>query len=248
MKNDPSGESRDTDRKLIIPDDLGMHYYKGFLCEEEKAIYDLIERSAEELRQETPVPCRADRTGIFTAYKAYFYDHREKYYLGTRITVRNKMIYFPFLYSREQTTEIDPHVKRMIMSFADDSHCPESVMDRARSVYSRVTKECSYSDSGKTWEHNLAGIGLFRKGVCEGIGSSLAVCLRKAGIPSAEVTGTMGGRNHTWTKAWIGNEEYHLDPTLDLGKTSFSFFCLSEDEISCGRLVFSPSETLRFSG
>lgn len=178
------------------------------------------------------------------AYKAFRLDKPQYFFLsrvvqaslrGYTLTLTIRPIYTP-----EEILRINRVLEFELNKITSDlRHLGQ--WEREVSIYSRIARYYKYADSGEEHEHNIVGLTVFKKGVCEAFSSLLVLALRKVGIPAIKVTGYGKNEFHSWCMAWIQGIPYHLDVTWDLvegnEEVGYFYFNLTDDEIRLDHVI-----------
>lgn len=232
----------------LIPKNQGAEYYRGFLTQQGRSIYDRI--ASQLLREDytgatqfmaiDPKTAFAD---CFAAYKAVRNDHPEFFFLGTHVQCglcgEAGTIEYEMLYPVEMIERIRRQLRKGIYRIVRGTAYLD-VVSREKAVYERIARTVVYSNHNDARDHNVVGPILLSSGVCEGQNALLLLCFRRIGIPCIKVTGriTEGSTRHCWTIAWINGTPVHCDVTCDgsdEGSDSvvrFDYFNLSDEQIA----------------
>lgn len=223
-----------------VPNKLGAEYYRSFLSEQGKQIYDgLLKTFASgdysgkyefQVRDESTV---VDDT--FRATRMLREDHPEIFFIERRsISVHGKTatLTYSLLFRKEFITFINNHLEKEISRIVRGTqNLPMPYAERV--VYQRIAKLIAYEDHDDQKDHSVVGPVLTKTGVCEGKNALLLLCLRRIGIPCIKVN----SKHHCWTIAWINETPVHLDVTWErfddrTGYCFFAYFNLSDALIS----------------
>ena len=115
-------------------------------------------------------------------------------------------------------------LKERLWKAAEDIYAKEveglkDPYDIEAAVHDVIASKVRYDKSDPATAHSLIGPLLKKRGVCDGISSSVAFLLNAYGVESSVVTGTKkgNGESHAWNVVKIGKEWYHADVTFDMG-------------------------------
>jgi len=209
---------------------LMYEYYKHKLNPQAQEVYDYLRdnigklAAGEELK--LPMLKGAHSTKAASdAYTALRMDRPEYYflahYLQLRTTTRGTVsIQQSIKYSKEHIKRMNQILRKMINELVSDVK-QKPILEREKEIYRRVGKAFNYKDG--MYSHDLAGLLVYKDGVCESIAGMLVVAFREAKIPAIVVHGYAQGEAHRWCKVWIDGKEYYVDVTWDMRNCKYGY-------------------------
>ncbi len=221
-----------------------MLYYKSQLTSKEKKAYDAFVEGLSNRKNKIILP-RVTEKELNRVYFALNYDYPDLFYTDflqyKYISYLTKtVVEMDYLMSYDEALRVKKEIDRVAMEIVNGAKGLSIVKTIGyfhdellrRSVYDKDTIHPLYA-------HNLIGLFLEGKCVCEGYAKAFKYLADLAGIKSILVTGKAGLRGnpaelHAWNMVRIGEESYHIDITFDErygGYISKAYFLLSDKEI-----------------
>ena len=165
---------------------------------------------------------------LFHVYKCLLADHGEYFWLAgyrykeqTLFGKHIKMTFYPkYTMSKKEAEHIQSKIDNVVEDIMDYISVDLSDYEKAKFVFSYLAWNVSYSDSSIN-NQNIISVFLEKEAVCQGYASATQYLLRKLGIQSTIITGTLGSNvSHAWNLVKLDDEYYYMDTTL--GNYSYS--------------------------
>ena len=229
---------------------LMRDYYRSYLSDDGKVVYDLILDDIHKLATDNRVVIDLknpsfDLNNACKAYHALRNDRPEFYFMGNSVKAtllgRILTIHQEKRFSYDQIKRINRLLRETVDHLVSDSY-DERIVCRERNIYTTIAKTYTYGEG--RFSHDLSGLLVFGQGVCEALAGLLVIALRESDIPAVKVRGIGKKSPHCWTKVMIGGSEYHLDVTWDLQRirnnNKAQYFNLNEKKIKKDHIIEMP--------
>ncbi len=141
-------------------------------------------------------------------------------------------------------------IKEEIGNTTDEEDIVKIIHDYIVNNSSYAFKEDGETPDDSSYSHNILGIILYNKGVCESYAEVFQLLLRDNGINCIKVTGYGNSAAHAWNYAMINNKWYAFDVTWDDPVTTSGTGTLRYDYYGKGSnsKTFSSSHTPNTEG
>ncbi len=167
-----------------------------------------------------------DRPEIFWLEKEYSLIASEDYVYA--ITFKNS---FTSAKTAEKKALVDSAVSSYVSALSG-----KGTYEKIKGAHDMLIGATSYKSG--TDAHNICGVFIDKKAVCEGYAKAFQLIMQKLGIPCYLVHGKSGGVDHIWNLVSVDGKYYHIDLTLDdpviksgTSITSYTYFLLNDEQI-----------------
>ena len=225
------------DYKYVDEMDKDSCYYYSHMSEKQQGIYAAFLNAAQDGTDVT-VYHFADKDGdgytmtseeVTDTYQGFLFDHPECWWMGLRYLfsrtknadgeydndfVTGVRLYQAYESQDEWKTDMN-QVEEAAKAYLEavDSDAPEAVI--ALELHDRLLDQVSYDNTADKYSnsHNAFGALVSGSAVCDGYALGLKYVLRKAGINSTIIPGTVKTGKHAWIVVRLGGSWYECDPT-----------------------------------
>lgn len=232
---------------------IADRYYFGRLSDTEKQIYQQLYKGILSLQDKIHLSMRVDdKHMIQRICFAITNDNPHLYYfdqcfLKWEYTDKSSTFYPNYLWNKKQIVFYNKKIENTvnhIIHVLDLASVSEKEKEKRIHDYLiiRVRYDMDAYASTEDYKvrnaHNILGVFLDQKAVCEGISKAVKLLLNTVNIACIVVNGTskITGHEHAWNIVKINGKSYHLDLTWDLnqsadGKISYHYYNVSDRKI-----------------
>lgn len=160
--------------------------------------------------------------------------------------------YIHYYTTVDMETELDRGVESLLAEL-DLETCSD--YEKAKAIYDYICKNVEYdnlhaSQSSYVLKYTTYAALLHKKAVCQGIALLYYRLACELDLDARVIFGKAGNVNHTWLIVRLGDSYFNLDPTWDLGASSYRYFLKGEqdfpghkrmDNALCGLYYPSPA-------
>lgn len=201
-------------------------YFRSILSQDEAENYDLIKEACKTRQIKTLKTLDVDL--VARLYTYVIYDHPELYasegYQMTKQLVNDKLTRIDFASKYNMTPEEEIENQAGIDAYVNTcfANMPAGLDDYGitKYIYCYVIEHTNYK-KGCAHNQNICSVFLYNESVCLGYTKAVQYLLRKQGIESTIVCGTMKEQLHGWNLVKLDGQWYHLDATW--GDASYSY-------------------------
>ena len=221
------------------------NWYFGFLDEEEKMDYAVIEQSCESFEAEVVLPKALDHDALTSVVRSLAYDYPQYRWLNDAYTYttsfNDKIIAVEFDLDEEDQKEA-----KTIRTIADDilAGMPAgSEYEKYLYLYDSIVDTTVYDADKIDESQHIASVLVDRVSVCAGYAKTYSYLCDLAGLECVYVTG-MGQssqdeapQEHAWNLIKLDEQYYWVDitwgdpiePENDSDMKNYNYFCLDDD-------------------
>ena len=225
------------DYKYVDEMDKDTCYYYTHMSEKQQGVYAAFLNAAQDGTDVT-VYHFSDKSGkgytmtsdeVTDTYQGFLFDHPECWWMGLRYLFSrtknadgeydNDFVTGVRLYQAYESEDEWKTDMRQVENAAEeyleavDLDAPEAVI--ALEMHDRLIDNVSYDNTADKYSnsHNAFGALVSGTAVCDGYALGLKYLLRKAGINSTIIPGTVKTGKHAWIVIRLGGSWYECDPT-----------------------------------
>lgn len=151
------------------------------------------------------------------------YKYKEKKLLGKQV----KLTFYPkYTMTKREAEDTQQRIDDVVTDIMHYVSIELPDYEKAKFVFSYLAWNVSYSDDSIN-NQNIISVFLEKETVCQGYASATQYLLKKLGIQSTVITGTIGDNiRHAWNLVKLDGEYYYMDTTWG----SYSYSSESSDK------------------
>ena len=225
------------------PFEKTYRFYRASLNQKQQECYDVIVRNILDYRSEIELPHHLSQEELDKTFWGIMYDYPLFFFVNTYSGRSIGSKYLMRIHYRILKENVQPMLDR-IMKKARDVVNPlsgKSEDEKELAIHDFLAKKVTYDKNRDYYVHQIIGVFLYDKAVCEGIAKSAKLLFDLADMRSIVVTGYGNtyngaeGGSHAWNIVWIGKEPYQLDVTFDNSKgdahIDYTYYNLTDEQM-----------------
>lgn len=185
------------------------------LSSQQQLVYDQMLATVQ-AHQESGVLSTDDSGSISTIYTDVLDDHPEIFWAdgtGSYSTVAGQTTFKPsYSMTTDQQSQVQAQLDQVAQDFEATVPADADDYQKVKAAYTYVITTADY-DTGAAHAHDLLGVLLDRRGVCDSYAKAVQWLLAREGVWCGFVRGTAGGGAHAWNVVLVDGKWCYVDAT-----------------------------------
>ncbi len=258
-KPDPAPSTPSTPSAItpLTPLAASSYYGRSKLSGGELTAYNRIVDGVENSKTEIDLSdCKLTETTLTKVLTYYRADYPQHFWLGNQYSMTLSSttglikIFKPqYTFTGAKLTEAKKAVNEAVQNMLKKVSGSWSDYDRELAIHDWLCRNIAYVDGDNA--HNLYGVFVEKKAVCEGYAKAMQYLLYQSGVSCLYVTGMSAVPNsarseaHAWNIVRINKEYYHVDVTWDDQNNLFhAYMNLTDSQIKEDHTIDSDNYPL----